>query len=95
MLCATFEFDLNPLPPSDAARKQKKSIFEDLFRSVLTKFEKYHTSGNLKFNYFGIFQSLKLRYLMGKILRISLKVNFRAVIVTFFLVKRYVTSYFS
>jgi len=45
---------------------------EDLFSSVLSQFKKYHPSGNLKFDYLGIFQSLKLRILMGKILRISL-----------------------
>jgi len=32
--------------------------------------------GNLKFNYLGIFQRLKLRISMGKILSISLKLNF-------------------
>ena len=35
-----------------------------------------HPSGNLKFNNLSIFQSLKLRNFMGKILRISLKLNF-------------------
>jgi len=54
----------------------KKKILEDLFGSVLSHFKKYHPSGNLKFNNLGIFQSLKLRNLMGKILRISLKQNF-------------------
>jgi len=34
------------------------------------------SSGNLKFNYLGIFQSLKWRISMGKILSISLKLNF-------------------
>jgi len=37
---------------------------------------KNHPSGNLKFNYLGIFQSLKLRILKGKILSITLKQNF-------------------
>jgi len=41
-------------------------ILEDLFSSVLSQFKKYHPSGNLKFNYLGIFQSLKLRILMEK-----------------------------
>jgi len=49
---------------------------EDLFSSVLSKFKNYHPSGNLKFNNLGIFQSLKLRNLMGKILSIALKLNF-------------------
>jgi len=37
---------------------------------------KYHPSGNLKFKNLGIPQSLKFRILMGKILSISLKLNF-------------------
>jgi len=60
---------LNPLPPSDAVRKQKKIILENLFSSVLSNYKKYHLSGNLNFNNLGIFQSLKLRNLMGKILQ--------------------------
>jgi len=54
---------------------KRKTYLEDLFCSVLSKYKKYHSSGNLKFNNVGIFQSLKLRNLMGKILRISLKLN--------------------
>jgi len=54
----------------------RKNILEDLFRSVLSLFEKYHPSGNLKFINLGIFQSLKMRILMEKILPISLKLNF-------------------
>jgi len=49
---------------------------EDLFSSVLSQFKKYRPSGNLKFIDLDIFQSLKLRILMGKILQISLKLNF-------------------
>jgi len=50
-----------------------RKIFEDLFSSVLSQFKKkYHPSGNLKFKYLGIFQSLKLRSLTGEILPISL-----------------------
>jgi len=63
---------INPLPPSDAVRKQKKNIVEDLFSSALLQLKKYHPSENLKFHYLGIFQSLKLRILAGKILPISL-----------------------
>jgi len=66
---------LNPLPPSDSETKKKINL-EDLFSSVFSKFKKYHPSGNLKFNNLGIFQSLKLRNLMGKILRISLRLYF-------------------
>ena len=44
--------------------------------SVLSELKKYHPSGNLKFNYVGIFQSSKLRILMEKILSISPKLNF-------------------
>jgi len=45
----------------------RKNILEDLFSSVLSQFKKYHPSGNLKFNYLGISQSLNLRILMEKI----------------------------
>jgi len=38
--------------------------------------KKYHPSGNLKFDYLGIFQSIKLRILMEKIISIFLKLNF-------------------
>jgi len=38
----------------------------------LSQFKKYRPSGNLTFNYLGIFQSLKLRILVGKIRSISL-----------------------
>jgi len=62
----TYAFPVNPLPPSDAVRQQKKNILEDLFSSVLSQFKKYHPSGNLKFNYLGISQSLKLCILMEK-----------------------------
>jgi len=62
-------------PPSDAVRRQK-NILQDLFGLVLSKFKKYHPTGNRKFNNLGIFQSLKLRILMGKSVRISLKLNF-------------------
>jgi len=64
---------LNPLPPSDAIRKQKKLFLEDLFSSVLSQLKKYHPSGNIKCNNLGIFQSLKFRILMEKNLPISLK----------------------
>jgi len=47
----------------------------DLFCSALPQFKKYHPSGNLKSNNLGIFQSLKLRNLVEKILPISLKLN--------------------
>jgi len=49
---------------------------EDLLSSVLSQFKKYHPSGNLKFNNFGIFQSLKFCIVMEKIFSISLKLNF-------------------
>jgi len=42
----------------------------------LSQFKKYHPSGNLKFNNLGIFQSLKLRILVGKIPPITLKLSF-------------------
>jgi len=55
---------------------RKKNIIEDLFSSALSQFQKYYSSGNLKFNNLGIFQSLKLRISVGKNLSISLMVNF-------------------
>jgi len=58
-------FAPNPLPPSDAVRKER-NILEDLFSSVLSQFKKYHLPGNPKFNYLGIFHSLKLRISMEK-----------------------------
>jgi len=67
---------INPLPPSDAVRKQKKNILEDLFSSILSQFKKYHPSGNLKFNNLIIFQNLKLSILMEKVFPISLELNF-------------------
>jgi len=53
-----------------------KKILEDLFSSLWSQFKKYHPSGNLKFNYLSIFQSLKLRILIGKFVSISLNLNF-------------------
>ena len=44
--------------------------------SIFNFFKKYYPSENPKFNSLGIFQSLKLRNLMGKILRISHKLHF-------------------
>jgi len=46
---------VNAQPLSDAIRKKK-----DLFSSVLSQFQKYQPSENLKFNNSGIFKSLKL-----------------------------------
>jgi len=46
----------NP-PPSDAVRKRKKNILEDLLSSVLLQLKKYHPSGNLNFNFLGIYKS--------------------------------------
>jgi len=54
----------------------RKNILEDLFSSVLPLFKKYHPYGNLKFNNLGIFQSLKFRILMKKILPISFRLYF-------------------
>jgi len=44
----------------------EKNILEDLFSSGLSQFKKHHPPGNLKVINLGIFQSLKLRYLMRK-----------------------------
>ena len=48
--------EINLLPPSDAVRKQKKNILEDLFSSVLSQFKNYYPSGNLKFTNSDIFK---------------------------------------
>jgi len=45
---------------------RKIYILKDLFSSVLAQFKKYHASENLKFNFLGIFESLKLRLSMEK-----------------------------
>ena len=54
--------------------------FRGSFFLSIVKFEKYEKktriSRNLKFIYLGVFLSLKFRNLLGKILRISLKLNF-------------------
>jgi len=62
VVSATF----NPLLLSDAVRKHKKSIPEDLFSSVLSQYKKHHPSWNRKFKNLGIFKSLKLHILKGK-----------------------------
>jgi len=50
----------------------RKSILEDLFSSVLLQLKKKkHPSGNTKLKNLGVFQSLKLRILMVKIVLIS------------------------
>jgi len=54
----------------------EKFILEDLISSGLSQFNKKHLCGNLKFNNLRIFQSLKMRNLMGKIFPICLKLNF-------------------
>jgi len=56
-----------PVMPFGNRKKNKK--IEDFFSSVMLQFEKYHPSGNLKFNNLGISQSLKLRYLVEKSFR--------------------------
>jgi len=60
------------LPPSDAVRKLKRNILENLFSSVLSQFKNYHPSGNMKFHDLGISQSLKFRFLMETIIPSSL-----------------------
>jgi len=57
--------------------ENRKTYFRGSFQLSMVKIKKkYHLSGNLKFNNLGILQSFKLRNLMGKILAISLKLNF-------------------
>jgi len=45
-----------------------RKIFSGIFSVQYSQFKKYHLSENLKFINLGIFQSLKFRILMGKIL---------------------------
>jgi len=67
---------INPLPSSNAVRKHKHLFQSFFFVQYCRNSKKYHSSGNPKFYKLGIFQSLKVRNLMGKILRIPLKLNF-------------------
>jgi len=54
---------------------RKKNILEDFFSSVLSNLKNITPLETPKFDNLGISQILKLRNLMGKILRISLKLN--------------------
>jgi len=68
---------INPLYRPAMPSGNRKIYFRGSFQlSILSQFQKYHPSGKLKFNNLGIFQSLKLLNLMGKIIPISLKLNF-------------------
>jgi len=58
------DINVNPLPPSDAVRKQKKIFLGISSVQYCHNLNKYHPSGNLKFTYLGIFKSLKFRILM-------------------------------
>jgi len=55
----------NYRPAMPFGNRSKKKV-GDLFRSALSQFKKYPPSGNLKFNNFGIFQTLKFRISMEK-----------------------------
>ena len=55
---------------------RKKNILEDLSSSVLSKLKKISPLGKPENYFLGLFQSLKLRNSVGKILAISLKLNF-------------------
>ena len=54
----------------------RKKYFRGSFQFSEVTLKKYHPSGNLKINNFGIFQRLKLRIIEEKVLPISLKLNF-------------------
>jgi len=58
------------------AKQNKNNILEDLLSLILSQFKKYQPPRNLKFNYLGISQSLKLRISLEKILSISAQLNF-------------------
>jgi len=51
----------------------EKKYLRGSFQFNIVTFLKYIPTGNLNFNNFGIFQSLKLRIFVGKIFSISLK----------------------
>jgi len=75
----SYNLVIGDLKPTTAQRYRLETetfILEDLFSSVLSQFKTYQPSKNLKFNNSGIFQSLKLRILVEKILPISLNLNF-------------------
>jgi len=65
---------MNALPTSAQRYRSKseKKYFEDLFSSVLLQLKKYNTPKKSKLKNFGVFQILKLRISMEKILSISL-----------------------
>jgi len=69
-------FVFNPLPSSDAVRKQKKNILEDLFSSVLPQFKKISPLWKPDIPLFRHFSKLKISYLIWKIHSISFKLNF-------------------
>jgi len=56
----------SPITAQRCRSATEKNILENLFSSVLSEFKKYYPPGNLKFNYSGIFQSLKLRFFTEK-----------------------------
>jgi len=55
-----------PYPLQQCRSGAEKKNLENLFSLVLSQFRKYHHPENLKFNYLGIFQSLKLCISMKK-----------------------------
>jgi len=64
------------LTPAMPFGNRKKNILQDLFTSELSPLKKYNPPEKLKFNYLGIFQSLKWRILKGKFLSTILNLNF-------------------
>jgi len=56
----------------------RKIILEDLSIQYCHDSKTYYPSGNLKFTILDIFQSLKVRLLMKKVLPISFKLNLTA-----------------
>jgi len=60
----TFIFD--PQPPSDAVRKQKKIILEDLFSSVLSQIKKISPLWKPEIQKFRHFPKLKIAYFNGE-----------------------------
>jgi len=87
VICFPDALFLEKFPNLPSTLKKRKSILSTiplphtdtcLMLKCRSETEKYHPSGNLKFNLLGIFQSLKLHITFGKILSFSLKLKYHS-----------------
>jgi len=67
---------INPLPPSVAVRKQKKKYFRGYFQFSIITIKKISPPWKPEIQSFRQFPKLKIAYFNGKIVSISLKLNF-------------------